>query len=242
MNNGLYRSRPIQSLPPSGKLQGRDLLSAWWRFELIGCRCLAIIATVLIVCSSVVNAAPTPKPAATPKLTAALTATDGPMQLGQPVTNFVKTYGQPEHPTDEMGKPDEGTYIFKDTLWIDTTLPSNAANPKLLVESIDDSNTDGKGWTTINEAAKACEAYMPKDSKLQKTVNNPAETFEGEQSPPSTTRFYISPSLAALFQAKDFVDSEGKPVPSGTFSITYGNADTTSQRIENCYVGIGNND
>ena len=186
-----------------------------------------------------------PTPAAAPKPKPALTATDGPMQLGQPVMNFVKTYGQPEQVEAAKGEqpgekqPDEVYPFRQGTLWVDTSLYSDTPNPKLLATSIDDSNTDGKGWANINEAAKVCEAYMPKDSKLQKTVNNPAETSDGETDPPSTTRFYTSPSLATLFQAKDFVDSDGKPAPAGTFSITYDNADTNSQRIESCYVGIG---
>ena len=218
MNNDVYESRPGQSLPSSAKLQERDILSARRRFELIGYRCLVIIATTLMVCHGVVNAAPTPIPT--------LTATNGSLQLGQPLTNFVKTYGQPE-------QTEAGSYTFRqDTVEVDT-------NPKSLVIDITDRNTTDKGWANIDEAAKACEAYMPKDAKFQKTVNNPAETFEGKQSPPFTTRFYTSPSLAALFQAKDFVDSEDKPVPPGTFSIAYDNADTKSQRIEDCYMEIG---
>lgn len=207
MKNNLSGSQPGEFLSSSVKKEGQDILSTWRRFGLIGGRCLAIIATALTVCSGTVNAAPTPT----------LAATDGPMQIGQPLTNFVKTYGQPV----------DGQTFRNKTLLVFTYSRSHT-NPKLLAEGVVDNNADGKGWADINEAAKVCEAYMPKDAQFQKTV----PVSGGDQ------RIYTSQSLASIFQKGDFVDetNDQQLVSPGTFHIFY---ETNNQHIDSCDVGLG---
>ncbi len=221
MNYDGYESQPGQSLPPSAKKEGRDLLSAWQHLGLLGSYYFAIIATVLIVCSSTVHAAPQPTPT--------LAATNGPTQLGQPITNFVKTYGQP----DSDGEFRQKTLLVYGASGWDITPVSKDGS---LVVDIYDYNTDGKGWANIGEAAKTCEAYMPKDAKFQKTINYPADSKQGI--PPATERVYTSSSLASLFPASAFSDKAGKSVPPGTFVIDYSGDNANNQRIQGCAVTL----
>ncbi len=250
MNNDVYGSRPGQAPPPSAKPERRDLLSVWWRFERIGCRCLAIIATVLIVWGSIVSAALTllpmvpgteralKAPILSSMVPAMVPAKDRPTQLGQPVTNFVKTYGQPTFAFDASYYP--GYYFRQETIYV--TKASNwditpISKDDSLVMDVYDQNTDGKGWANIDEAAQTCEAYMPKDAKLQEAIDQPADPKQGIR--PSAVRIYTSSSLASLFQASDFTDQAiGKSVPPGTFVIDYSGDNANSQHIKTCDLTI----
>lgn len=169
-----------------------------------------------------------PTPAPVPKTTAALsplTPTNGPLQIGQPVSNFIGAYGQPSNADLQKS----GEYLYLGGAITVFAYPQD----NNLVGAVLYDNTDGNGWGSLEEATTACRVYIPGDSIYKRTIDIGSPN-------PATERVYISASLAPLFKPDKFYDENQNTTTAGTFGIVYTyDTGANSNRVLNCSVQIG---
>jgi len=142
-------------------------------------------------------------------------ATHGRPQLGALLSDFVGAYGQ---------QPVQGNGSY-DFLQHSLSLFVLSGSPTLRVYGI----TLSIGWASLAEARTACKAFLPEDSQYQQQV----EISDGQRQT-GTQRIYLSPSLASLFPANDFIDNQGKKETPGTFSLLFTDDLATADHVSVC--------
>ncbi len=194
--------------------------------------CLLFLA-ILSACESDTAVTTTPmataKPIPTQKpVNNAMRATTGPTLLGLPLSNFVGEYKQPNDHTDTK----EGMYHFQrwagsniDYLIIGTDLIDKGYSNT--VESISVQSSDNPATPAITTAS--CASFMPNDAiyKRQMTIT----TGTGYD------KIYSSASLARLFPADAFDDSNNVQTTTGSFDVQY--LIRPDGSIDSCTLQIG---
>lgn len=181
------------------------------------------------------TATSTPKPTATtssqsPASSAAMNAT----VLGGNGSAFVSAYG-PLTTQSDQGSGDlhfkQYPGVAEDALIVDLGIHYGVTPGDQQAFSIVAAPAPSSSWS-VSQAQTTCTAYSPSDA--QKVKSQPISGSPGVED------VYQSASLAKVFPASAFVDTNQNPVTPGTFSIQYlyPSASATNQ-IVSCEVMVG---
>lgn len=185
-------------------------------------------ATVTTIPTPTPSPTPSPQPSPTPTQkpmpTPASVPASGSPVLGANINAFLAKYGKPN---DHSSAGDyhwlRGTNSNIDGLIVDT-YPGTQQAGNITVAA-----TSDPGWSLTGVSSR-CLAFAPTDARFKQKIPYGDNTGYDE--------VYVSATLAQMFPASDFTDTNGQQVTPGTFDVSYLYG-SDNQHIGDCDLIVG---